>query len=55
MTRGNKFALDIFREVSNIEDLVNEHVIPWSINTGMAVAILIIGRWVAGIIVNVVC
>lgn len=37
-----------------MDGIVNEYVIPWSINIGMAVAIFIIGRMVAGIVVNIV-
>lgn len=39
---------------ANIGCLLNDYVIPWLINIGMAFAIFIIGRIVAGIIVNLV-
>jgi len=41
-------------DTSNMDGIVNAYVIPWAVNIGMAVAIFIIGRIVAGIIVNIV-
>jgi len=38
----------------NIQDLINLYVIPWGINIVMAVAIFVIGRWVARFLLNVV-
>jgi len=39
---------------ANIGSLLNDYVIPWVINIGMALAIFIIGRIVADTIVNIV-
>ena len=41
-------------DTSNMEGMMNDYVIPWGINIAMAIAIFIIGRMVAGIVVNVV-
>ncbi len=41
-------------ESLNIQELINLYVIPWGINIVMAIAIFIIGRWVAGVLLNVV-
>lgn len=39
---------------SNIQELINLYIIPWGINIVMAIAIFVIGRWVARILLNVV-
>lgn len=39
-------------DASNLEGLLNEYVIPWGINIGMALVIFFIGRLVVGIVVN---
>jgi len=41
-------------ETSNIQELIDIYVIPWGINIGLALAIYIVGRWVAKILLNVV-
>jgi len=41
-------------ESLNIQELINLYIIPWGINIVMAIAIFVIGRWVAGILLNVV-
>ena len=41
-------------DTSNIEGLLNDYVIPWGINIAMAAAIFIVGRIIAGLIVNVI-
>ncbi len=41
-------------ESLNIQELTDVYVIPWAINVAMALAIFIIGRWVAGILLDVV-
>jgi small conductance mechanosensitive channel len=40
-------------DTSNIEGLLNDYVIPWGVNIAMAAAIFIVGRIIAGVIVNV--
>jgi len=41
-------------EKIDILQLLNEYALPWGINIVMALAIFIVGRWVVGIILNVV-
>jgi len=41
-------------ESANIQELINLYVVPWAINIAMAIAIFVIGRWIAGILLNVV-
>jgi len=41
-------------DTSNMGGMMNDYVVPWAIQIGMAIAIFIIGRIVAGIIVNIV-
>ncbi len=41
-------------DTSNMDAMLSDYIIPWAINIGMAVAIFIIGRMVAGIVVNIV-
>ncbi|ATX80754.1 small conductance mechanosensitive channel [Mariprofundus aestuarium] len=41
-------------ETSNIQELISIYVVPWAINIVMALAIFVIGRWVARILLNVV-
>lgn len=41
-------------EKSDILQLLNEYALPWGINIVTALAIFIVGRWVVGIILNVV-
>jgi len=41
-------------DTSNMDGIFSDYVIPWAMNIGMAIAIFIIGRMVAGIVVNVV-
>jgi len=38
----------------NIQDIISTYVIPWGINIIMALAIFVIGRWVARILLTVV-
>ncbi len=38
----------------NIQDIINTYVIPWGVNIVMAVAIFVIGRWIAGVLLTVV-
>ncbi len=40
-------------ETSNIQELINLYVIPWGINIVMALAIFVIGRWIAKILLNI--
>jgi len=40
-------------ESVNISDFINIYIIPWSINIAMALAIFVIGRWLANILLNV--
>jgi len=40
-------------DISNIEGLLNDYVISWGVNIAMAAAIFIVGRIIAGVIVNV--
>ena len=35
-------------------DLLNQYVIPWAINIALALAVFIIGRWVAKAITNTI-
>lgn len=37
----------------NIQDLIQNYVVPWGINIVMALAIFIIGKFVAGVLVNI--
>ncbi|MDQ6969833.1 MAG: mechanosensitive ion channel [Mariprofundus sp.] len=39
-------------EPSNIQDILNLYIIPWGINIIMALAIFVIGRWLAGILLK---
>jgi len=39
---------------TNIQEMITLYIIPWGINIAMAVAIFVIGRWVSGILLNVV-
>jgi len=39
---------------SQMQGLLDDYVIPWGINIAIAIAIFVIGRFVAGIIVNIV-
>ncbi len=39
---------------ATVQELINTYIIPWAINIGMALAIFIIGRQVAGMLLNVV-
>jgi len=39
---------------TNIQELISAYIIPWAINIGMALAIFIIGRWVASMLLGVV-
>ena len=41
-------------ETSNIQELIDLYVIPWGINIVMALAIFIVGRWIAKALLNVV-
>ncbi len=41
-------------ESANIQELINLYVVPWAINIAMAIAIFVIGRWIAGFLLNVV-
>jgi len=41
-------------ETSAIQEFMNLYIIPWGINIVMAVAIFMVGRWIAGILLNVV-
>lgn len=41
-------------DTSNMGGMMNDYVVPWAIQIGMAIAIFIIGRIIAGIIVNIV-
>lgn len=38
----------------NFQELLDGYAIPWAINIAMALAIFLIGRWVAGILLNLV-
>ena len=40
-------------ESFDISGLVNEYLIPWGINIAMALAIFIVGRFVVGIVINI--
>ena len=37
----------------NIQEIISTYVIPWGINIIMALAIFVIGRWIAGLLLNV--
>jgi len=39
-------------EPSNIQDILNLYIIPWGINIIMALAIFVIGRWLAGMLLK---
>ena len=39
-------------EVTDISSMINNYVIPWSINIFFALAIFIVGRWVIKVVVN---
>ena len=39
---------------SNISDLLGVYIMPWGINITIALAIFVIGRWIAGILLNIV-
>jgi len=39
---------------NHFQELINAYAIPWAINIGMALAIFVVGRWLAGILLNVV-
>jgi len=39
-------------ETSNIQDIINLYIIPWGINIIMAIAIFVIGRWLASFLLN---
>ncbi len=39
---------------ANIQELITTYIIPWAINIGMALAIFIIGRLIASMLLNVV-
>ena len=41
-------------ESSNIQEIINVYIIPWGINIVMALAIFVIGRWIAKVLLNVV-
>jgi len=41
-------------ETSNIQELINLYAIPWGINIVMALAIFVVGRWIAKILLGVV-
>jgi len=38
----------------NIQEMLSLYVVPWVINIVIAAAIFVIGRWVAGVLVNVI-
>jgi len=38
----------------DIQQLISEYVLPWGINIVMALAIFVVGRWIAGIIVRMI-
>ena len=38
----------------NIQSLLETYIIPWGINIAMAIAIFVVGRWIAGFIINLV-
>lgn len=39
-------------ESINIQELIDSHVIPWGINIVLAIAIFVVGRWLANLIVR---
>ncbi|PIP03027.1 MAG: mechanosensitive ion channel protein MscS [Zetaproteobacteria bacterium CG12_big_fil_rev_8_21_14_0_65_54_13] len=39
-------------ESFNMQELMDSYAIPWAINIAMALAIFVIGRWIAGILLN---
>lgn len=41
-------------EAINIEEIISAYIIPWGINIFLALAVLIIGRWVANIVVRII-
>ncbi len=41
------------QESMNIQDIINTYVIPWGINIVMALAIFVVGRWIAGLLLNI--
>ncbi|MDQ6998823.1 MAG: mechanosensitive ion channel [Mariprofundus sp.] len=41
-------------EPSNVQGIIDVYVIPWGINIAMALAIFFVGRWIAGILLNIV-
>ncbi len=41
-------------EAINIEELISTYIIPWGINILLALAVLIIGRWVAKLVVRII-
>lgn len=41
-------------ESINLQDIIHTYIIPWAINIGMALAIFVVGRWIVGILLNVI-
>jgi small conductance mechanosensitive channel len=39
-------------EAINIQEMINTYVVPWGINIVLAIAVFVIGRWVANLIVR---
>jgi len=37
-----------------LQDIISTYVVPWAINIGMALAIVMIGRWLAGVLLKLV-
>ncbi len=41
-------------EAINVEEIISTYIIPWGINIFLALAVFIIGRWVANIVVRII-
>jgi len=41
-------------EALNIEKIISTYVIPWSINILLALAVFIVGRWVANLVIRII-
>ena len=41
-------------EAINVEEIISTYIIPWGINLLLALAVFIVGRWVANIVVRII-
>ena len=41
-------------EALNIEEIISTYIIPWSINILLALAVFIVGRWIANLVVRII-